>query len=56
MTEIGLLAVPLGGMPETYGHDVGEETARETIRAIFESPINLLYTAPTTDLAARKRA
>ena len=45
VTEIGFGAAPLGGMPETYGHDVGEETARETIRAIFDSPINLLDTA-----------
>lgn len=35
----------LGGMPETYGYDVGEERARETVRAIFEGPINFLDTS-----------
>jgi len=42
VTEIGFGAAPLGGMPETYGHDVDEETARATVRAIFDCPVNLL--------------
>jgi D-threo-aldose 1-dehydrogenase len=45
VTEIGFGAGPLGGMPETYGHDVDEETARATVRAIFDSPVNLLDTS-----------
>ena len=45
MTEIGFGAGPLGGMPDTYGHDVDEETARATVRAIFDGPVNLLDTS-----------
>ena len=36
---------PLGNMPETFDYGVGEERARETLRAVFESPINFLDTA-----------
>ena len=36
---------PLGDMPETFDYRVGEEQARETLRAVFESPINFLDTA-----------
>ncbi|MDP8926384.1 MAG: aldo/keto reductase [Actinomycetota bacterium] len=36
---------PLGDMPETFDFSVPEERARETLRAIFESPINFLDTA-----------
>jgi D-threo-aldose 1-dehydrogenase len=36
---------PLGDMPETFDYGVGEEQARETLRAVFESPINFLDTA-----------
>ncbi len=36
---------PLGDMPETFDYRVGEERARETLRAVFESPINFLDTA-----------
>src|SRR5919199_4973573 len=36
---------PLGDMPETFDYRVGEERARETLRAAFESPINFLDTA-----------
>jgi D-threo-aldose 1-dehydrogenase len=32
-------------MPETFDYRVGEEQARETLRAVFESPINFLDTA-----------
>jgi D-threo-aldose 1-dehydrogenase len=32
-------------MPDTYGHDVDEEGAHATIRAIFDSPVNLLDTS-----------
>src|ERR687889_2073787 len=36
---------PLGDMPETFDFSVPEERARETLRAILESPINFLDTA-----------
>src|ERR671911_2838779 len=36
---------PLGDMPETFDFSVGEERAGETLRAVFESPINFLDTA-----------
>src|ERR671910_1179487 len=36
---------PLGDMPETFDYGVSEERARETLRAVFESPINFLDTA-----------
>jgi D-threo-aldose 1-dehydrogenase len=45
VTEIGFGTAPLGGMPDTYGHDVDEETARATLRAVFEGPVNLLDTS-----------
>lgn len=45
VTAIGFGTAALGGMPDTYGHDVDEETARATVRAIFDSPVNLLDTS-----------
>src|ERR671916_3175713 len=36
---------PLGDMPETFEYSVGEERAMQTLRAVFESPINFLDTA-----------
>jgi D-threo-aldose 1-dehydrogenase len=35
----------LGDMPDTYGFGVDEERAKETIRAIFASPVNFLDTS-----------
>lgn len=45
VTPIGFGTAALGGMPDTYGHDVDEDTARGTVRAIFDSPVNLLDTS-----------
>lgn len=45
VTQVGFGTAPLAGMPDTYGHDVTEESARATIRAIFDSPVNLLDTS-----------
>lgn len=45
VTQIGFGTAPLAGMPDTYGHDVDEETARATVRAIFDSPVNLMDTS-----------
>ena len=36
---------PIGNMPDTYGYRVGEERARETVRAVFDSPVNFLDTS-----------
>jgi D-threo-aldose 1-dehydrogenase len=36
---------PIGDMPDTYGYSVGTERARDTVRAIFDSPINFLDTS-----------
>ena len=36
---------PLGDMPDTYGYGVDVERARETVRAVFDSPVNFLDTA-----------
>lgn len=45
VTPIGFGAAALGGMPETFGHDIDDETAHATVRAIFDSPVNLLDTS-----------
>lgn len=45
VTEIGFGTAALSGMPDTYGHDVTEENARDTIHAIFDSPVNLIDTS-----------
>lgn len=45
ITQLGFGTAPLAGMPDTYGHDVDEETARATVRAIFDSPVNLMDTS-----------
>src|SRR6185436_11129395 len=36
---------PIGNMPDTYGHRVEPERARETVRAVFDSPVNFLDTS-----------
>ncbi len=36
---------PIGDMPDTYGYGVSTEQARNTVRAIFDSPINFLDTS-----------
>lgn len=35
----------LGNMPDTYGYTVGEERARETVRAILDGPVNFMDTS-----------
>ncbi|KAF0175073.1 MAG: oxidoreductase [Rhodobacteraceae bacterium] len=45
VTTIGFGTAPLGGMPDTYGHSVDEATARATVNAIFDSPVNLMDTS-----------
>ena len=36
---------PLGDMPDTYGYGVSAESARATVRAIFDSEVNFLDTS-----------
>src|SRR5215218_11003461 len=36
---------PLGNMPETFEYSVSEQRAFDTLRAVFESPLNFLDTA-----------
>jgi len=38
-------AAELGDMPDTFAYSVGEEQALDTIRAVFDGPINFLDTA-----------
>jgi D-threo-aldose 1-dehydrogenase len=45
VTRIGFGTSSLGDMPDTYGYSVDAERARETVRAIFASPVNLLDTS-----------
>jgi D-threo-aldose 1-dehydrogenase len=45
VTPIGFGSAPLAGMPDTYGHEVDEDTARATVRAIFDSSVNLMDTS-----------
>ena len=45
VTEVCFGTSALGNMPDTYGYGVEEEQARETIRAIFDSPVNFLDTS-----------
>lgn len=45
VTSIGFGTAALGGMPDTYGYGVDDETAHATIRKIFDGPVNLLDTS-----------
>lgn len=45
ITEIGLGTAPIGDMPDTYGYSVDEATARATLNAIFDGPVNLMDTS-----------
>ena len=42
VTRICFGTSALGNMPDTYGYPVEEERARETVRAIFDGPVNFL--------------
>ena len=35
----------LGNMPDTYGYEVDEKRARETLNTIFDGPVNFLDTS-----------
>jgi D-threo-aldose 1-dehydrogenase len=45
VTEICFGTAPLGEMPDTYGYSVDEATARDTIHAIFDGPVNFMDTS-----------
>jgi D-threo-aldose 1-dehydrogenase len=45
VTRIGFGTSSLGNMPDTYGYSVDAERARETVRAILASPVNLMDTS-----------
>ncbi|MGI9426071.1 MAG: aldo/keto reductase [Hyphomicrobiaceae bacterium] len=45
VTQVCFGTSALGDMPDTYGYSVDEARARDTIRAIFDSPVNILDTS-----------
>jgi len=45
ITKICFGTSSLGDMPGTYGYGVDEERAKDTVRAIFASPVNILDTS-----------
>jgi len=45
ITGIGFGTAPLGEMPDTYGYSVDDATARATLHAIFDGPVNLMDTS-----------
>ena len=45
VTPLGVGCAALGDMPETFTYSVALEQALDTVRAIFQSPINFLDTA-----------
>jgi D-threo-aldose 1-dehydrogenase len=45
VSSIGFGTSALGDMPETYGYNVDEKRARETLRAIFDGPSNFIDTS-----------
>ena len=45
MSNLGFGATALGGMPDTYGYDVSEDQARETLHGIFRSKVQFLDTS-----------
>ena len=45
VSPICIGCAPLGNMPETFDYSVSEDRATETLKAVFDSPINFLDTA-----------
>jgi len=45
VTELSFGTSSLGSMPDTYGYEVPEERAQETLKRFFEGPVNLLDTS-----------
>lgn len=42
VTTLSFGSASLGNMPDTYGYKVSEQQAWQTVRAVFESPVNML--------------
>ena len=45
VTKLCFGASGLGNMPDTYGYEMDDARARETLRAIFDGPVNFLHTS-----------
>ena len=45
VTALSFGTSSLGSMPDTYGYEVDEDRARETLRRFFEGPVNTLDTS-----------
>lgn len=45
VTELSFGTSSLGSMPDTYGYEVSEDRAQETLKRFFEGPVNLLDTS-----------
>ncbi len=45
VTPLCFGATGISNMPDTYGYEVGEDQARATLQAIFDSPVNFLDTS-----------
>jgi D-threo-aldose 1-dehydrogenase len=45
VTPICVGGGPLSSMPQNFGYEVSAERARDTVRAVFDSPINFLDTS-----------
>ena len=45
VTELCFGTSSLGSMPDTYGYEVPEERAQDTLKRFFQGPVNLLDTS-----------
>jgi D-threo-aldose 1-dehydrogenase len=45
VTELSFGTSSLGSMPDTYGYEVPEQRARETLKRFFQGPVNMLDTS-----------
>ena len=45
VTELSFGTSSLGSMPDTYGYEVPEQRAQETLKRFFQGPVNLLDTS-----------
>ena len=55
ITELSFGTSSLGSMPDTYGYEVSEQRALETLDRFFQGPVNMPVsythlTLPTSDL------
>ena len=45
VTELSFGTSSLGSMPDTYGYEVPEQRAHETLKRFFQGPVNMLDTS-----------